>query len=140
MFILLRRERDQCAITSLRRSCQLSVHHFNIGNPAKCLSQQHYKYTCWLFLHTVPLLLSVKQGSCEYQFSSHWFDPTRNQTESTAPEADVLPLSHLSCCGALLDSSRIGKTNAGIEIGKICRFSPVAPFISRFGYRRQIMH
>ena len=25
-------------------------------------------------------MLSVKQGSCEYQFWSHWFDPTRNET------------------------------------------------------------
>ena len=25
-------------------------------------------------------MLSVKQGSCEYQFYSHWFDLTPNQT------------------------------------------------------------
>ena len=25
-------------------------------------------------------MLSVKQGSCENQFYSHWFDPTQNQT------------------------------------------------------------
>ena len=25
-------------------------------------------------------MLRVKQGSCEYQFKSQWFDPTRNQT------------------------------------------------------------
>ena len=31
-------------------------------------------------LHTVPLMLSVKQGSCEYQFLRHCFDPTRNHT------------------------------------------------------------
>ena len=50
------------------------------GNPAKCLSQRHNKQTCRLFLHTLPLMLKVIQGSCEYQFESHWFDPTRNQT------------------------------------------------------------
>ena len=27
-----------------------------------------------------PLMLRVKQASCEYQFQSHWFKPTRNQT------------------------------------------------------------
>ena len=26
-------------------------------------------------------MLSVKQGSCEYQFLGHWFDPTRNQNQ-----------------------------------------------------------
>ena len=26
-------------------------------------------------------MLSVKQESCEYQIQSHWFDPTRNQTQ-----------------------------------------------------------
>ena len=36
--------------------------------------------TSKLVIHTVPLMLNVKQRSCEYQFYSHWFDPTRNQT------------------------------------------------------------
>ena len=40
-------------------------------------------------------MLNVKQGSCEYQFLSHWFDSTRNRTQSlpsrpTDPEADAL--------------------------------------------------
>ena len=26
-------------------------------------------------------MLSVKQGSCEYQFKSYWLDPSRNQTQ-----------------------------------------------------------
>ena len=41
------------------------------GNPSKCLSQRHNKQTCRLVLLTVPLMLSVKQESCEYQFQSH---------------------------------------------------------------------
>ena len=49
------------------------------GNPDNCFSQGHIKLTCRLVLHTVPLILSVKQGSGEYQFLSHWFAPTRNQ-------------------------------------------------------------
>ena len=41
--------------------------------------------------------MSVKQRSCEYQFYSHWFDPTWNQKpKSTAapdcPEADALTI------------------------------------------------
>ena len=28
----------------------------------------------------VLLMRNVKKGSCEYQFQSRWFDPTRNQT------------------------------------------------------------
>ena len=44
-------------------------------------------------LHTIPLMLNVKQESCEYLFLSHWFDRTRNQTpESTNPEADALSI------------------------------------------------
>ena len=38
------------------------------GNPANCLSQRHNKQACRLVLHTVPLMLNVKQGSYEYQF------------------------------------------------------------------------
>ena len=80
-FILLSRESDQCAIRArLGVASHLSTTP-RWGNPAKCLSQRHNRYTCRLVLHTVPLMLSVKQGSCEYQFSSHWFDPTRNQTQ-----------------------------------------------------------
>ena len=42
-------------------------------------------------LHTIPLMLNVKQESCEYQFLSHCFDRTRNRTpESTNPQADDL--------------------------------------------------
>ena len=43
-------------------------------------------------------MLSVKQGSCEYQFSSHWFDPTRNQTPVySSRDRRSLPLGRLSC-------------------------------------------
>ena len=37
-------------------------------------------YEVKTFIVSVPLLLSVKKGSCEYKFQSNWFDPTRNQT------------------------------------------------------------
>ena len=38
-------------------------------------------------LHTVPLMLNVKQRSCEYQFSSQWFDLTDQEADalSTKP-------------------------------------------------------
>ena len=43
-------------------------------------------------------MLSVKQGSCEYQFQSHWFDPTRNQTQVySSRDRRSIPLGHLSC-------------------------------------------
>ena len=43
-------------------------------------------------------MLSVKQGSCEYQFCSHWFDPTRNQTRvCSSRDRRSIPLGHLSC-------------------------------------------
>ena len=35
-------------------------------------------------------MLSVKQGSYEYQFLGYWFDPTRNQPKSAALEAYAL--------------------------------------------------
>ena len=59
ILILLLRESNQSATISSLRSC---------GNPAKCLSKRHNKETCRLVLHTVPLMLSIKQGSCKYQF------------------------------------------------------------------------
>ena len=31
-------------------------------------------------LHAVPLMLNVKQGSCKYEYWSHWFYSTRNRT------------------------------------------------------------
>ena len=68
IFILLSRESDQCAI---RARFGVAGHLSTTprwGNPAKCLSQRHNKQTCRLVLHTVPLMPSVKQGSCEYQF------------------------------------------------------------------------
>ena len=37
-------------------------------NRVKCLAQQHNKQTCWFVLHTMSIVLSAKQGSCEYHF------------------------------------------------------------------------
>ena len=41
-------------------------------------------------------MLNVKQGSCEYQFSSHWFDPTRNRTPSLPIQKQTLYLTRPS--------------------------------------------
>ena len=68
VFILLSRESDQCAIRARLGVASYLSTTPRWGNPAKCLSQRHNKYTCRLVLHTVPFMLSVKQGSCEYQF------------------------------------------------------------------------
>ena len=81
IFILLSRARDQCAVRArLGVAGHLSTTP-RWGNSAKCCSQRHNKSICWLVLHSVPLMLSVQQGSCEYQFKNHWFDRTRNQTQ-----------------------------------------------------------
>ena len=52
-------------------------------------------------------MLSVKQGSCENQFYSHWFDPTRNYSKTTrktrvysSRDRRSIPLGHLSCCSS----------------------------------------
>ena len=80
--------------TSSLRSCRPSVYHTEMGNPVKCLFQGHSKRTCRL-LHTVTLMLNVKQGSCEYQFLSHRFDPTRNRIPSAPIQKQTLyPLGH----------------------------------------------
>ena len=43
-------------------------------------------------------MLNVKQGNCEYQFQSHWFDPTWNQTQVySSTDKRSIPLGHLSC-------------------------------------------
>ena len=39
----------------------------------------HFYHTRWR-LHTVSLLLNVKQGSSEYQYRSRWFNASRNRT------------------------------------------------------------
>ena len=65
IFVLLSRKSDQCAIQArLGVASHLSTTP-RWGNPAKCFSQRHNKLTRRLALHTVPLMLSVKQGRCE---------------------------------------------------------------------------
>ena len=78
--------------TSSLRSYQLSVYHTKMGNPAKCLSQQHNKSTCRLVLHTVLLMLNVKQEGCEYRttFKVIGLTGLGIKPKSTAPEVDAL--------------------------------------------------
>ena len=74
------------------------------GNPAKCLSQRHNKSTCWLVFQTVPLMLSVKEGSCEYQLSSHWLAKLGNRylKNSAAAATAFSPKKQRRCCLPLL--------------------------------------
>ena len=91
IIILLSPESDLNAITSSHRSCLPPVFHNKMGEFPQVLfptAPQVNLLAC--YIHTVPLMLSVKQGSCEYQFESHWFDPTRNQLKSAPPEMDAL--------------------------------------------------
>ena len=81
VFILPTLASDHCAITSSLQSWRHMSITLRWGNLVQCLSQRHNKLTCWLVLYRVPLMQSVKQGSCEYQLRYLWFDPTRNQTQ-----------------------------------------------------------
>ena len=40
--------------------------HENRGILLSAFAQGHSKQACWLVLHIIPILLSAKQGSCEY--------------------------------------------------------------------------
>ena len=64
IFILLSLENDQSPISSSLRSRQPPACRSKMGNPAFPTAQQ---LTCRLVFHAGPLVLSVKQGSCEYQ-------------------------------------------------------------------------
>ena len=89
IFILLSRESDQCAVrarlgvaghlsTTLRWGIPLGA--FPNGTTSELAG----------LLHAVPLILNVKQGSYEYQFSSHWLHPTRNQAPSLPTQKQTL--------------------------------------------------
>ena len=50
-----------------------------------------------LNLYTVPLMLNVKQGNCEYQFlKSFGMARQRNEPTSTTTRRTLLPLHHRS--------------------------------------------
>ena len=70
-------------------------------------------------------MLSVKQGSYEYQFLSHWFDPTLSQTRVySSRDRRSIPLGHLSCYVALLVwGSAFG---VGIRAGQITQLATAA--------------
>ena len=69
IFILLSRESDQCAITSWLRVFGPPVYHTKTGNPLSAFpSCTTSELAGRLVLHAVPLMLSIKWGSSEYQF------------------------------------------------------------------------
>ena len=55
------------------RSCRPPIYHFKVANPVKRVSTLQ-KWAFRLVLHTVPLMLSVKQENYEYQFWVFWYD------------------------------------------------------------------
>ena len=71
----------QKAINALYRACIGVAGHLSTtprwGSPATCLSQRHDERTSRLVFHTILLLLSVKQGSCDFKVTG--FDPTPSQ-------------------------------------------------------------
>ena len=83
------------------RGYRLYVYHTKIGLPTICLSHQDGEILSSVFpnsktsefaslLYIVPLMLNVKQGSCEYQFLNHWFDSTQNRTSSVLIQNQML--------------------------------------------------
>ena len=64
------------SIIALIKSCLQSVYHFGMRSVVKCLSWWHNKRA----FRFVRIMLNVKQRSYEYQFLSHRFHPTWNQT------------------------------------------------------------
>ena len=62
-------------------------------------------------LQTVPYMLNIKQGSCEYQFLSHWFDPTQNRTPSLPIQKQTLYLTGLS--------DRLGRTVTDLALFRL---------------------
>ena len=70
-------EKATVCCTSLLRSYRPSVYHTEMGISLSAFSKGATSKHGGLF-HTVPLMLNVKQGNCEYQFLSHSFDPTLN--------------------------------------------------------------
>ena len=95
--------------TSSLRSCRPSVYHTKMGEFRFCAFPKGTTSKLAGFLLTVPTMLNVKQGSCEYQCFSHWFDPTRNQTPSlpiqtqtlyaTPPSSGILNISFVVSVG-----------------------------------------
>ena len=68
--------------TSSLRSCRPSVYlpHLDGGISLSVFPNGTSKLDG--FLNTIPLMLNVWLESCEYQFLSHWFDLTSDQTLS----------------------------------------------------------
>jgi len=67
LFAKLPRPGDSEVTFSVRVKLPPVTIYLNIkgrGDPVKCLLHGHNKRPCRLYLHTITLLLDVKQGSC----------------------------------------------------------------------------
>ena len=94
MFILLC---DRGAITSSLRSFERLVCHSEMGKSLSVVPNGTTNKLAGLFFRLSPLMLSVMQGSYNYQLLSYWFNPTLNRTPSLPFQKQTLyPLGHLS--------------------------------------------
>ena len=94
MFILLC---DRGAITSSLRSFEPLVCHSEMGKSLSVVPNGTTNKLADLFFRLSPLMLSVMQGSYNYQLLSLWFNPTLNRTPSLPFQKQTLyPLGHLS--------------------------------------------
>ena len=88
---------DRGAITSSLKSFEPLVCHSEIGKSLSVVPNGTTNELAGLFFTLSPLMLSIMQGSYEYQFLSHWFNPTLNRTPSLPFQKQTLyPLGHLS--------------------------------------------
>jgi len=58
------------------------LNHLKIRDIHHYLAQRHNKWTCWLVLHTIPLVQNAKHDSCKYQLLKSWSDSTRQSNLS----------------------------------------------------------
>ena len=70
IFILLSRESEQSAVTSSLRRCQPPLYHFNGSHYVPFLNAKLANMSV-CSPHCLFVMLSVKQGSCKYQFKIH---------------------------------------------------------------------
>ena len=67
--------------------------------PVKCLSQEHNKWNCRLFHHTIFLMLNIKQESCETFLKSLLYDPDEDQTNTIAFKTDAQTITQAKQSG-----------------------------------------
>jgi len=66
------------------------IWYLNVPLSALPRPRHNHKRTCGLVLHTIPSMLNVKQGSCEYQltYKVFWLIRRDNRTKIYRPRGE----------------------------------------------------